>query len=198
MMTIHCTLAFAVVLPLAAYAGTSQPPATTMPVSTNIIERPGVNQLRNSDFSRGLTSWRPWQFASRDSNWVQVVTKSGETAYCALRLMNPEPGCPMVGVQQEVRVVSGCVYRLVASAQSMVTNSSAVLFGGRVAFNCPPQPERQLVWTTEFNNWWRRKSEFTNTVTGTARVFVHIGYGNQPTTGEFADVRLERLGNGKP
>jgi len=197
MKTTFSTFALVVALPFAAYAGTNQMPAGT----TNTVERPGVNQLRNSDFSKGLSSWRPWQYAVRNTNWMQVIIEQGaEGTYRALRLMNPEPGCSMVGVQQEVKVVSGCVYRLVASAKSMVTNSSASLFGGRVVFYCPPQPERdrQLVWTTEFNQWWRKKIEFTNTVTGTARIFVHVGYGNQPTTGEFADVRLERIGNGKP
>jgi hypothetical protein len=35
---------------------------------------------------------------------------------------------------------------------------------------------------------------FTNQVTGTAVVYVHLGYGKVATTGEFGAIRLERVG----
>jgi hypothetical protein len=34
---------------------------------------------------------------------------------------------------------------------------------------------------------------FTNQVTGMAVVYVHMGYGKVASTGEFSDVRLERI-----
>ncbi|MCX7001950.1 MAG: hypothetical protein NTV22_01605 [bacterium] len=53
--------------------------------------------------------------------------------------------------------------------------SFRVLFGGRVALFRPPQPEQQIVWMSEYNNWLRKELVFTNQVTGTAVVYVHLG-----------------------
>ncbi len=46
---------------------------------------------------------------------------------------------------------------------------------------------------SECTDWWRRQVEFTNQVTGTAVVYVHLGYGKVASTGEFSDIRLERI-----
>ena len=168
---------------------------TTSAAITNAApatEPPGLNVLKNSKFNLHTVYWRSWQFAQRHTNWVNVVTKPGEGGdYHALCIADADGS--LVGVQQTVNVVSGKIYRLSGSARSVVTNSSAILFGGRIFFRMSPQPEYQLTWSTEFNQWWRKKIIITNTVTGVALVVVHMGYGNKASTGEFADVRLERL-----
>lgn len=152
----------------------------------------GVNLLKNSVFSQGLAYWSPWQYAKQNSNVLAVVTYPGVHGnYRALQIANPRG--ELVGVQQIVRVVSGEVYQLRAACRSMITNDSRILFGGRVAFYHPPELERQLVWTTEFNNWWTRSLVFTAEASGVGVVLVHMGYGRVASTGEFADVRLEHL-----
>jgi hypothetical protein len=150
----------------------------------------GRNLLINSDFSRQLQTWLLWAHAGRHPQWVRVVTLPGRLGnYNALHIDNPR--AMLVGVQQRVTVVSNKIYRLAGSARSMFTNDSSRIFGGRIAFYLPPQPERQLVWTSEFNDWWKRDLVFTNLVSGTAVVLVHMGYGGVVSTGEFTDVRLE-------
>ena len=151
-----------------------------------------INLLKNGSFVMGMANWRYWQYALRNTNWVNMVTINGKTGtYRALRIADPDGS--LVGVQQAVNVVSGKIYRLSGSVQSMATNSSAVLFGGRIFFRMAPQPEQQLLWTTEFNQWWPKDLVITNKVTGTALVIVHMGYGRQQSTGEFTAVCLERL-----
>ena len=88
---------------------------------------------------------------------------------------------------------SGNVYQLSAAVRSIVTNDSSVRFGGRVSFYLPPQKEMQLTWVNEHNDWWRQTLVFTNSVDGVATILVHMGYGGAASTGEFADIRLERL-----
>jgi hypothetical protein len=58
----------------------------------------------------------------------------------------------------------------------------------------PGQPEKEIVWVSECNTWWPKELVFTNQVTGTAVVYVHLGYGKVATTGEFSAIRLERVG----
>lgn len=156
-----------------------------------------INLLQNSEFRWGLAYWTPWQYAKQESNLLAVVTYPGARGkYRALQIANPRG--ELVGVQQLVRVVSGEVYQLRAACRSMITNDSGILFGGRVAFYHPPEPERELVWTTEFNNWWTRSLVFTAEASGVGVVLVHMGYGKVASTGEFADVRLEHLTRAQP
>jgi hypothetical protein len=150
----------------------------------------GRNLLRNSDFARGLQFWSLWQHGRTHPQWATVISQPGRLGnYNALRITNPK--AVLVGVQQTVTVLSNRVYRLAGSARSLLTNDSSRIFGGRIAFYLPPQPERQLVWTSEFNDWWKRDLVFTNKVTGVGLVLVHMGYGGVVSTGDFSDVRLE-------
>ena len=150
----------------------------------------GRNLLRNSDFAQGLQFWSLWQHGRTHPEWVTVTNLPGRLgSYNALHLANPK--ALLVGVQQSAGVVSNKIYRLAGSVRSMYTNDSSRIFGGRIAFYLPPQPERQLVWTSEFNDWWKRELVFTNQLTGTALVLVHMGYGGVVSTGDFTDVRLE-------
>ena len=150
----------------------------------------GRNLLRNCDFKQRLLGWSLWQHGRIHPEWVTVITVPGrQGSYRALHIANPK--AVLVGVQQAVHVVSNKVYRLAGSSRSMLTNDSDRIFGGRIAFYLPPQAERQLVWTSEFNHWWKRDLVFTNTVTGVALVLVHMGYGGVVSTGDFTEVSLE-------
>lgn len=164
--------------------------AVSLGVETNAWE--AINLLRNGTFVQGLSRWEPWQHARQNTNMLAVMTYPGaQGPYRALRITNYGGG--LAGVQQLVRVVSGEVYQLRAACRSMHTNDSRILFGGRVAFYHPPERERQLVWTTEFNDWWTRSCVFTAEASGVGVVLVHMGYGSVASTGEFTDVRLEHL-----
>ena len=46
---------------------------------------------------------------------------------------------------------------------------------------------------TMADTWSSCETVVTNMVTGTATVFVHVGYGGMPSTGEFAHICLEQL-----
>lgn len=148
--------------------------------------------VKNGDFSAGLANWSLWREAKARPELIRVVsfsTSQGERH--ALRIENPYR--VPIGVQQPVRVTSGSVYRLSAMVRSVAGHDTNVIFGGRVAFYLPPQREHEIVWMTEYNQWWRRELVFTNLVDGVATVYVHLGYGNVATTGEFTDIVLEKL-----
>ena len=149
------------------------------------------NMIRNAKFNLQLKNWEFWNEGKNESENISVVkTENLNTATNALRIENPK--AKLMGVQQLIRVVSGEVYRLSASVRSS-GNDSSKIFGGRIAFWLPPQKEKQIVWMTDYNKWWGKKLTFTNEVTGKAVVYVHMGYGNVASTGEFTNIRLERI-----
>jgi len=151
------------------------------------------NLLRNGAFSGGMNEWAPWPPGTAHSNTLRIVSADGvRDAAHALRIENPMRA--MIGVQQLARLVSNHVYRLSAQVRSVATNDSSVMFGGRVACYIPGQPEQQLVWMSEYDQWWRKELVFTNEAfEGVAVVYAHMGYGSFTSTGEFTDVRLELL-----
>ena len=152
--------------------------------------------LNNGAFRDGLKGWQYWSDARQQTNSIAIVPVQGLSGVRqALRIMNPLK--KLVGVQQTVPLKSNEVYRLSGSVRSVATKASEILFGGRVALWLPPQPEQQLVWMSEYNNWLPKELVFTNQVTGTAVVYVHLGYGKVATTGEFTDVKLERVTSGR-
>ncbi|MCX7847487.1 MAG: hypothetical protein N2595_05625 [bacterium] len=155
--------------------------------------RGGVESLlKNGDFSSGIANWTFWRDAKLYPYLIKVVKVPGPTGVRnVLRIENPDKR--QVGVQQLARVVSGGVYRLSAAVRSLAGHDTNTLFGGRVAFYLQPQKEFEIVWMTEYNQWWRRELIFTNVVDGVATVYAHLGYGNVATTGEFTDIVLERL-----
>jgi|GEM_PF-1270798 len=148
--------------------------------------------LKNGNFSEGLANWSLWRDAKIYSNSVSIISVPGPSgARAALRIENPHKA--QIGVQQLARVTSGSVYRLSAAVRSVAGHDTNVIFGGRVAFYLQPQREQEIVWMTEYNQWWRRELVFTNLVDGVATVYAHLGYGNVATTGEFTDIVLEKL-----
>lgn len=142
--------------------------------------------LVNGRFLEGLDGWRPWGDAQAYSNGVRVVNE----AY--IRIENPTRA--MVGIAQEVPVTSGTVYRLSGRARSTGRTTSEIIFGGRIGVYIPGQREVEVVWPTEYIYWSDRSTVFTNMVDGMARVFVHMGYGNVGSTGEFTNIRFEEVG----
>jgi len=74
-----------------------------------------------------------------------------------------------------------------------VGSDSSKLFGGRIGFNIKGQKEKQIVWMMENNKWTEKSLTFTNKVSGTATLFVHLGYGNISQTGEFKSITFKEL-----
>ncbi|MCK5853421.1 hypothetical protein KAH27_10375, partial [bacterium] len=124
--------------------------------------------VKNGRFLDGMDDWHYWQYGSTHTN--KIIVKNN-----VLRIENPFK--KLIGVQQQVNVVSGTVYKLSGVARSVATTQSDIIFGGRIAFFLPPQKEQQLVWTSEYNQWSQKELIFTNEVTGTASILIHLGYG---------------------
>ena len=142
------------------------------------------NLIKNSTFDDNINSWNYWQTASKHTNYIEEIHKG-------IRILNPN--AQLIGLKQHVPVVSGQVYRLSGSVRSTVTNNPNILFGGRLAFWQKGQKEKQIVWMSEFNQWWKKELIFTNQVTGMATVYIHMGYGNVSSTGEFTNISLEEI-----
>ncbi len=140
--------------------------------------------LKNGRFLNGMENWRYWQYGGTYTNNIKFYTG-------ILKIENPYK--KLIGLQQNVPVISGEVYRLSGVARSMDTTDSSILFGGRVAFVNPPQKEKQLVWMTEYKQWSLQELIFTNRITGNAKVVVDMGYGSVGSTGEFANIRLDKV-----
>lgn len=148
--------------------------------------------VRNGGFDEGLACWELWNAAQTYSNAVRIVpTWTSAGMRYALRIENPHRA--LVGVAQRVALKSNTVYRLGGAARSLATTASDILFGGRLAVWQPPQAEREIVWMSEYNDWWQKYLVFTNEVSGTAVLYVHLGYGNVATSGEFTNITLEEL-----
>ena len=150
----------------------------------NCFAEVDAQMLQNGRFLDGMANWQYWQYGVAHTNNIMVQDN-------IVRIENPS--AQLIGIQQRIAVVSGAVYRLSGVARSVATTQSDIIFGGRVAFFMPPQKERQLVWTSEYNEWSQREMVFTNAVTGTATILVHMGYGRVASTGEFANIRLEQV-----
>jgi len=174
--------------PPAPAAPTAAAPATT-PAQIQSPTKPTL--VKNGDFSLGLTNWSFWQHASESPSHIRVIQTAMSPDQYALRIYNPD--AKLCGVQQIISVVSGTVYRLHARARSIATVDSHVIFGGRVALYLPPQPEHELVWMSESTNWWTKSIIITNHVTGIATLYVHLGYGQISTTGDFSNIALEEV-----
>ncbi len=156
------------------------------------IEFSKINLLKNGDFSDGIKYWFLWKHAKQFSNAVSIVQcKDKYSGTKAIRIENPHK--KLIGIQNSAQVSSGQIYRLSARVRSVASENSKTIFGGRIGFYLPPQKEKEIVWMSEYNKWWRKEIIFTNQVSGIATVYIHMGYGNVASTGEFADVKLEIL-----
>jgi len=142
------------------------------------------NLIENSTFDNKLKNWSYWQTASKHTNFIEKIHKG-------IKILNPN--AQLIGLKQQVTVTSNVVYRLSGRVRSTVTNNPKILFGGRIGLYIPGQKEKQIVWMSEYNNWWNKELIFTNRVTGVATVYIHMGYGNVASTGEFTDIKLELI-----
>ena len=149
------------------------------------------NMLKNGLFNDKVNNWQLWHSAKEFTNSIKFVRLANEKFGTAVRIENPMK--KLVGIQQRVKVVSNTIYRLSGVVRSIATNNSKILFGGRLAFFIPGQKEKQIVWMSEYNQWWKKELIFTNQVTGVATVYVHMGYGNVASTGEFTNISLEKI-----
>lgn len=143
--------------------------------------------VQNSDFSAKGLHWDYWGNAVLHTNHVRFLNE-GEQSF--VQIINPDSS--LMGVRQPVRVEEGGVYRLSGIARS-AHHDPARIFGGRVAVYLPDRRDIELVWMTHNNTWQSRSVVFTNETAGMATVYAHMGYGGVSATGEFTDVRLERL-----
>jgi len=150
--------------------------------------------LKNSLFKTGKENWYPWQHAKNQPKNITIVdVENNKNFDSALRIENPK--AVLIGLQQLASLKSGTVYRLSGAVRSTQCNDNKKIFGGRIALFLPPQKEKEIVWMSEYNKWWGKDLVFTNQVTGVASIFVHMGYGGVSSTGEFANIKLEQLGN---
>jgi len=156
-----------------------------------IVNGKSENLLKNGQFKEKLKNWQLWHSAKTFSNTVKIISVVGKNFRNAVRIENPLK--KLVGIQQGVKVKSNAVYRLSGTVRSTATNNNEIIFGGRIGFYLPGQKEKQIVWMSEYNQWWKKELVFTNQFTGMATVYVHMGYGNVASTGEFTDVRLELI-----
>ena len=152
-----------------------------------------INLLINGNFENKLNDWQLWQSAKTISNSVKFINITGNKFNNAVRIENPMK--KLVGIQQRVNVKSNTVYRLSGIVRSTATNNNDIIFGGRIGFYLPPQKEKQIVWMSEHNKWWGKELIFSNQVTGLATVYIHMGYGNIASTGEFTNIHLEKIGD---
>jgi len=165
-------------------------PAINMRTKPKVVEK--ENLLKNGRFKERLENWQLWQSAKTFSNTVNIINVTSKTFKNAVRIENPIK--KLVGIQQRVKVKSNTVYRLSGIVRSTATNNNDIIFGGRIGFFLPPQKEKQIVWMSEYNQWWEKEVIFTNKINGMATVYIHMGYGGVASTGEFSDVRLEEMG----
>ncbi len=149
------------------------------------------NLLKDGQFKEKLKNWQLWHSAKTFSNTVKFINVTGKNFKNAVRIENPIK--KLVGIQQLVKVKSNTIYRLSGTVRSTATNNNDIIFGGRIGFYLPPQKEKQIVWMSEHNQWWRKELIFTNQVTGMATVYIHMGYGNVASTGEFTNISLEKI-----
>ena len=149
------------------------------------------NLLKNSSFDDNIKNWHLWKTAKKSPENIKVVQIENNNSIAnAVRIENPNK--QLIGLSQPVLLTSGLVYRLSGTVRSL-GNDNSKIFGGRIAVYLPPQKEKQIIWMTEYNSFWEKELFFTNLVTGAATVYFHLGYGGVATTGEFANIRLEKI-----
>jgi len=157
------------------------------------VQKKKTNLLKNGKFGDGMKGWHLWQNAKNTPGNIKVVEVDNNNNFSsALKIDNPDK--KLLGISQVATLTSGAVYRLSARVRSLGNNKSKI-FGGRIAIYLPPQKEKQIVWMSEYNEFWKKELIFTNQVTGPATVYIHLGYGGVATTGEFAWIELEEMSN---
>jgi len=148
------------------------------------------NLLKNGNFSNKMANWFLWGKAGKFTNSIKIVASNSKYKN-TIKIENPHK--KLIGISQLVSVKSGTVYRLSGVVKSVTAGTSKNIFGGRIGFYLPPQKEKEIVWMTEHNKWWKQEIVFENKVDGNACVYVHMGYGGVASTGEFTNIKLEKI-----
>jgi len=161
-------------------------PEIQKPVQCEIIETIFTkNLIKNGNFSSGIKNWHYWQTAKNNKNFLKIFKESEKNF---LQICNPK--AELIGLVQSIPIKAGKVYKLSGAARSAGNNSKKI-FGGRIGFYIPNQKEKQIVWMTENNSWNKKSIIFTNKIDATASIFVHLGYGNISTTGDFKNISFQ-------
>ena len=166
-------------------------PVINMRTKPKVVKK--ENLVKNGGFKEKLKQWQFWQSAKTHSNTVKFINVANKNFQSAVRIENPMK--KLVGIQQLVKVKSNAIYRLSGIARSTATKNNDIIFGGRLGFYLKGQKEKQIVWMSEHNQWWKKELIFTNQVSGMATVYIHMGYGNIASTGEFTNIKLEKIGD---
>jgi len=149
------------------------------------------NLLKNGDFRNGMQHWHVRSQPRTPGHSIAIV--QADKFAQAVRIENPE--AKIVGVEQRVKMSPG-VYRLSARGRSVATHNNDIIFGGEVVLQLPLQRRNRLLWMSEYDRWLPRHLVFTNRIVGEARIWARMGYGKVGSTGEFTDIRLERICGG--
>ncbi len=175
--------------PMKALDTTHMVPIPTSPPADTVVL---TNVVADSTFPVGMKGWGLWQTAYTRTADVAVVPCTG-VSNCpgAVRMVSVDG--QLIGIQQNVQVVSGVTYRLSGQARSMMSSGPSGAFGARIALHMPSGREFEVVWQHETAAWLRKEYVFQSIMGGEARIFVHLGYGHTATTGEFTNVRLEEV-----
>ena len=145
--------------------------------------------------------WNPWRNATIYTNQLKfdacpanagVDCKNTPAPFKKGGFTIENPQAELIGVSQTIPVYSGKVYKITGEARS-IENNNEILFGGRIGFYIKGQKEKQIVWMMENNIWIEKSLTFTNSISGTATLFVHLGYGNVSQTGEFKNITFKEL-----
>jgi len=162
-------------------------PSATRPFS---LGPPGVaNLMRNGQFREGLSCWQPLLDSVRTPACLTTGWRTVDSmAVPCARIANAPDG--INGIYQIAWLLSNATYRMSAAARVDSGSEASEL----VVELLPPRGRHVLVWTMAGPNWDMQSLVFTNQVAGAAVLTIHVMPGTASVTGEFADVRLERLG----
>ena len=151
---------------------------------------PKNRRSSNPNFEKDTKGWRFWHVSGEEaSNAISRVSKDGQTY---VRVAGA--GKKLLGLSQAVSVKSGAVYRLKGKARPE-TYDSKKNFGGRIALYAPGHKEQQLVWLRSAPDWTSKEVVFTNSYTGLATLFFHMGYVDNEDAGLFTDITLTEAGS---
>lgn len=141
-------------------------------------------------FSDNLISNKKWKLWRNGNIYTNQIILSQTNNQQIILIENPQ--AKLIGVSQSIPVHSGKIYQISGEARSGGSDKTKI-FGGRIGFNLIGQNEKQIIWMMDNNTWTKNSLIFTNSVSGIATLFVHLGYGNISQTGEFKNISLKEL-----
>ena len=143
----------------------------------------GSEQIREGKFDKNLEGWLAYRDTPTDN---YKIVKEDKISF--LRLENPEGFT--YGVCQAVPVVSGTVYKLSAKFRTVKADENKRT-GARLAFFAPNRKEQQVIWSENFDEWTNKSIIFTNTYSGPATIYFHLGNFKSASSGDITDISLK-------